>query len=107
MEVLSLLQTLANEFEPQLTVLRVYTGSHKNAQRKDESPLKGVATKVREVPMSKSINETINAFIEKEGADLLCMIRREKGFFESLFQKSFTKIQAYDSRCPLLVLPGN
>lgn len=101
------IQMLATEFKARVTVLSVNTGADKNTHRKMDAYLEGVETTFREVPMSKSINETINEFIEKEGGDLLCMIRREKGFIESLFQRSFTKIQAYNSRCPLLVLPEN
>lgn len=55
--------------------------------------------------MSKDINETINEFIQKEGCDLLCMIRREKGFFESVFKKSITKAQVFSNQIPLMVLP--
>lgn len=56
--------------------------------------------------MSKSINESINEFIRDHKSDLLCMIRREKGFFESIFKKSITKTQVYNTRIPLLVLPA-
>jgi nucleotide-binding universal stress UspA family protein len=106
-EVLLPLRELAIEFDSQVTVLRVHTASNKNANPGNGNPLEGIDTNFREVPMSRSINETINAFVEKEEGDLLCMIRRQKGFFEGLFQKSFTKNQAYNSRCPLLVLPEN
>ena len=105
-DILSPLQKLAVKFEAKVTFLNVNTSRNKHAlQEIDSSVLEGVETSYQEVPISKSINETINAYIEKEGGDLLCMVRREKGFFESLFQSSVTKAQVYESQIPLLVLP--
>jgi Ethanolamine utilization protein EutJ (predicted chaperonin) len=57
--------------------------------------------------MSKSINDSINEFIDKNKIDLICMVRREKSFFESLFKKSISKLQVYNSKIPLFVLPEN
>lgn len=103
--VLSPVQKLAFKYGAKVTILNVSTGSNRNTHRMTDLYLDGVATTYREVPISKSINETINEFIKKEGCDLLCMVRREKGFFESVFQKSITKAQVYNSQSPLLVLP--
>ena len=105
--VLSPLQKLAFKFGAIVTVLNVKSGSDKNAYMKIDLCLDGVETAYREVPMSGSINESINDFIGKEGCDLLCMIRREKGFLEGIFNKSITKAQAFNSQVPLLVLPEN
>lgn len=105
--VLSPIQKLALKFGAKVTLLNVKVGLDKNAHGMVHSYLDGVETIYREVPMSKSINETINRFIQEEGCDLLCMIRREKGFLESIFQKSITKAQVYNNRVPLLVLPEN
>tara|TARA_R110002049_G_scaffold1113_2_gene8201 strand:+ start:6868 stop:7677 length:810 start_codon:yes stop_codon:yes gene_type:complete len=103
--VLLPLQKLAFKFGAKVTILNVYTHPNKNADRISDLHLDGIVTAYREVPMSKSINETINKFIEKEGCDLLCMLRREKGFFERVFQKSITKTQVFSNNVPLLVLP--
>ena len=104
-DLLSPLQELAVKFGAKVTILNVYTDSNKNTDRVSDLYLDGVETTFREVPMSNSINETINQFIQKEGCDLLCMIRREKGFLKSIFQKSITKAQVYNNQVPLLVLP--
>lgn len=103
--VLSPLQKLASKFGAKATLLNVNTGSDRNAYRKIDLSLEGVETTYREVPMSKSINETINKFIQEEGCDLLCMIRREQGFFKSVFKKSITMAQVFSNQVPLLVLP--
>lgn len=103
--VLLPLQKLAAEFGARVTILNVNTNSSKSTHEKIAFSLQGVETTYLEVPLSNSVNETINAFIEKNGCDLLCMVRREKGFFEGLFQKSFTTDQVYNLKNPLLVLP--
>jgi nucleotide-binding universal stress UspA family protein len=105
--VLSPLLKLAVKFGARLTLLKVNTGSNKYTYRETDLDLDGVETTYREVPMSNSINESINGFIERAGCDLLCMIRREKSFFESIFNNSITKNQAFSSQVPLLVLPEN
>jgi len=102
--ILSPLQKLAFKFDAKVTILHVNTGSNKNPHQRNIY-LKDIETAYHEVPMSKSINESINEFIEKNKCDLLCMIRREKGFFEGLFKGSITKSQVYSNRIPLLVLP--
>lgn len=104
--VLLPLQKLANKFGAKVTLLNVNTSQNKNTYHEmDLSGLGDVERTYQEVPMSKSINESINEFIEKEDCDLLCMVRREKGFFKSLFKRSITKAQVFNSRIPLLVLP--
>ena len=105
--VLLPLRKLALKFGAKVTLLNVNTGSNQFIYRKKDLYLDGVKTTYQEVSMSNNVNESINEFIEKVGCDLLCMIRREKGFFENVLKKSITKAQIYNSRTPLLVLPEN
>ena len=105
--ILSPLQKLASKFGAKVTILYVNTGTSTDRQRSINLSLKDVETTYRESPMTISINESINEFTENNKCDLLCMIRRKKGFFESLFQRSITKDQVYKSEIPLLVLPEN
>ncbi|MEO1262459.1 MAG: universal stress protein [Bacteroidota bacterium] len=104
-EVLSPLRQLALVFGAAVTILNAKSGTNKKGYKKNDHHLEGVKTTYREVTILNSINESINDFVDKEGCDLLCMVRREKGFFESIFKKSITKAQVYDSQVPLLVLP--
>ncbi len=105
LSMLSPLQKLASKFGAKATLLNVNTGSGRNTYREIDLYLEGVETTYREVPIFNSINETINKFIQKEGCDLLCMIRREKAFFKSFLKKSITKAQVFSNQVPLLVLP--
>lgn len=50
------------------------------------------------------LNKSINHFVEKEQANLLCMIRRKRSFFEKIFFLSATKKESFNCPVPLLVL---
>jgi nucleotide-binding universal stress UspA family protein len=50
------------------------------------------------------INKSIGEFVEDKEGDLLCMIRRERGFLERIFHVSATSKEAFDSKVPLLIL---
>lgn len=105
--ILSPLQKLAYNFDAKVTILNVNTGLSIGTPQKNNLNLKDVETTYKEIPMFRSINESINDFVIKNRFDLICMARREKGFYESFFKKSITKNQVYNSRIPLLVLPDN
>lgn len=104
-EVLSPLQELETKFEAKVTILNIKTDSNNEIKIEKEVDLDGVEIIYREVPLSKNINNSINKFIEKEDCDLLCMVRRKKSFFESIYKRSITKNQVYNNQVPLLVLP--
>ena len=53
---------------------------------------------------SSDINGVVNLFTYEENADMLCMIRRERGFWSKLFHRSVTTKEIFDSPVPLLVL---
>ena len=99
------LQKLATTFGAKVTLLYVKTGSANKSHEQIASCLAGVESTYREVPLVNSINESTNAFTKSQDCDLLCMVRRERGFFESFFKKSITEEQVYNSDIPLLVLP--
>jgi len=50
------------------------------------------------------VNESINSFVKDSAADLLCMLRRPRGFMEEVFHVSATTKEVFDSPVPLLVL---
>lgn len=104
--ILASLQKLAYTFDAKVTILKVSKeAGNEDPLHKIDGHLEGVKTTYEEVPMSNSINESINEFVGNNKYDLLCMIRRKKSLFESLFQKSVTKNQVYNSEIPILVLP--
>jgi len=105
--VLSPLQKLASQFGAKVTILYINKGKRNLDRKNINLSIKDVETSYREIPMTTSINKSIRLFIENNHCDLLCMIRRKRGFLESLFKGSVTKQQVYNSSLPLLVLPEN
>lgn len=105
--VLSPIQKLALKLGAKITILNVNTGTDKDTDGERTVSLEGVETTSQEIPMSKSINDSINEFVDKNKFGIMCMVRRKKGFFESLFKKSVSKSQVYNNTIPLLVVPEN
>ena len=52
----------------------------------------------------QNINESINGFVEDYQANLLCMVRRQRGFLEEVFHVSATSREVFSSPVPLLIL---
>jgi nucleotide-binding universal stress UspA family protein len=50
------------------------------------------------------VSRELNEFAEEKKADMVCMVRRKRGFFQKLFGGSITRKQAFQTRIPLLVL---
>ncbi|NJC28196.1 universal stress protein [Neolewinella antarctica] len=99
------LRELALGFGAEITILYVDTGGTTEKEQQLDSIFEGIPTVYRKIPVNNTINDTVSAFVEAEDAHLLCMIKREKGFFDSLFKKSVTKDQLGRNDVPLLVLP--
>jgi len=102
--VLSILEEFILKFSSNLTVLSILSEGSERILEKEELKFDGIETQYEEVEMSTGINESINDFVEAHSFDLICMIRRDKGFLESIFKKSITKAQVYQTKIPLLVL---
>ena len=69
-----------------------------------EYSLKDVEHTIHSEPSAVDINQTINFEAKREGIDLICMIRRERGFWENLFHRSVTQKEIFHSPVPLLIL---
>ena len=50
------------------------------------------------------IVNSINQFVEEYEAELLCLVRRKRGFLEDVFHVSITSREAFHSEVPLLIL---
>lgn len=52
----------------------------------------------------KDINQKIEDFVSNENADMLCMIKRDRGFWGNLLGSSVTTKEVFRSNVPILVL---
>ncbi|MFK8006304.1 MAG: universal stress protein [Saprospiraceae bacterium] len=66
--------------------------------------LKRIPHSFHRISGSRAVNEVINDFVYENNSDMLCMIRRERHFWENLFHKSVTTKEIFDSPVPLLIL---
>jgi nucleotide-binding universal stress UspA family protein len=103
--ILSPLQKIAQAFNASIKVLNVNSDSEERIEQKEHLQLDDIETTYHNVPMQNSVNESINDFVHNNEVDIVCMIRRKKGFFQRLFKKSVTKSQVYNSTVPTLILP--
>ena len=46
---------------------------------------------------------SIHSFVNEVDADMISMVRRERGFYQSIFHKSKTKKELFSSKIPLLI----
>ena len=54
--------------------------------------------------IDKNINESIEEMVIDYEVDLLCVVRRKRGFLERLFHQSTTSKVVFHSKIPILVL---
>ncbi len=55
------------------------------------------------VPETDDISESIKAFVNEQKADLLCLIRRKRGFISRMFKENVTHDALFDIHIPLLI----
>ena len=103
-DVVEPLIILAKEYQSHVSVLHVEKA--KIAAGIDE----GINVFLTEVAHSFNtiykgkVTKSINDFVLKTDANMLCMIHRDRGYLGNLFHKSVVKKEAFDSPVPLLVL---
>ncbi len=68
------------------------------------SPIKDLNPSVTYTFGTGNINQRLKDFLQKENAELLCLVRRKKDFFSRLFDESVTLKQTFSSSVPLLIL---
>ena len=104
-EVFQPLRMLASVFGARISVFHLKTDEGAGVDRRLESYLEGLQVTFHETTDGeRDVHHHINEFVKTTDADLLCMVRRRKGFFEGLFKGSSTLKQVYNSPVPLLVL---
>ncbi|MEM0992723.1 MAG: universal stress protein [Bacteroidota bacterium] len=103
-----LLHALVKSFGAKLKIIHVETG---DGDLELASQVKfffeGLDYEYLSLPIGGSINETINQYIAAQEADLLCMLRRKKSFFQRIFEGSSTTKEVFNSEVPLLVMKAS
>jgi len=106
LKALAPFKELSSKTGVNISILNINSGkTNEESLQSIKDYLKDMDTTYNQVPVNKNINQSINDTIASNKYELLCMIRRKKGFWESLFQKSFTNAQVEKTPIPLMVLP--
>lgn len=67
--------------------------------------LDGIKFSIEEIEMENlDINKVIGNFVKEENADMVCMVKRDRGFWGNLFYSSVTTKEVFHSTVPILVL---
>lgn len=67
-------------------------------------PIEDLSPSVTYLHSEGEVNQSLNEYINKQGAAMLCLVRTQKGFLGKLFNESVTLKQTFDSAVPIMVL---
>jgi nucleotide-binding universal stress UspA family protein len=109
---------LAKAYNSRLTVVHLFRPTAINAlEDKEMVTFKTVADhlqkSISDFPVrfesirTPEVDETLENLHQEISYDMLVMVRRNKGFLQNFFLKSFTKALCYVTKLPLLIVPAN
>ena len=100
------LKTIAGLYNSEIRGLHINTGGlEAKVHGKIKDILEGTKHSYHEMQGSTAkINAIIQQFVKENNADMLCMIKQNRGFWENLFHNSVTTIEVFHSEVPILVL---
>jgi nucleotide-binding universal stress UspA family protein len=103
---IEILILLAKLYNSKIKGLHIHTNDEDaEIQQKVSEILKGTNHTYAEIKGSTvNINSLIEQFVKDNNADMLCMIKQNRGFWENLFHNSVTTIEVFHSAVPILVL---
>lgn len=96
---------LAQSYNSKVLIYHIAkTDDDKSVNPSIDEYFKGLDYSIHESIGASDVNEGINAFVQKNEADLLCMITKKRSFLEGIFNPSVTRREAFNTPVPLLVL---
>ena len=105
-EKLKPLEDLVESFKMDINLLHIITPHNKeedNVLHKDFKTISGSVSISENATVYQGVLEHLNEI----KPDLLCVIRRKRGFFAKLWEQNSIQKIDFESRIPLLVLKGN
>lgn len=102
---LDLLIKIKNTFSSTINLLQVKTPKLDAKDLELNKTLEGLISK--HIPTTNAtVYQGVLEHVREEDPDLLCVIRRKRGFFKKLWENDRVKKIDFDSNIPLLVLKG-
>jgi len=105
-DVLLPLHTMHAEFSITLNLLQVITPYVKEKDLIINSELTNICSTFKTTD-NGTIFQGVLEHLNAHYPDIICVIRRRKGFFEKLWKDNSVKREDFESRVPLLVLQGD
>jgi len=105
LSTLDLLVKVKNTFNTTINLLQVKTPQLDASELALNEKLSSLIDQL--IPTKNAtVFQGVLEFIREENPDMLCVIRRKRGFFKKLWQNDKVKKVDFDSNIPLLVLKG-
>ncbi|PCI35455.1 MAG: universal stress protein UspA [Flavobacteriaceae bacterium] len=105
-DVLLPLHTMHSEFKVTLNLLQVITPYVKEKDLIINPELKNICSTFK-TSENGTIFQGLLEHLNANYPDIICVIRRKKGFFENLWKDNSVKKEDFESRVPLLILQGD
>jgi len=99
------LQKIKDSFNSKLNLLQVITPTLSENNIPIHHDLELIASKKIKTE-NATIFQAVLEFLHGENPDLICVIRRKRGFFKKLWEEDVVKKVDFESKIPLLVLKG-
>ena len=99
------LQVIQKKYNSTINLLQVKTPKFKSEDVELNDTLKGMIAKQIST-RNATVYHGVLEFLHEENPDMLCVIRRKRGFFAKLWENDRIKKVDFESIIPLLVLKG-
>jgi len=103
--VLNPLYFIRDKVDAKLNLLQVITPKFSTEELEIDTELKSICTSVQTTENATIFQGVLEHLIENN-PDMLCVIRRHRGFFSKLWDQDYVKKIDFESRVPLLILRG-
>jgi nucleotide-binding universal stress UspA family protein len=104
-KTLNILNKIKNNFKADINLIQVKTPKVEESKLKLNSTLEAMI-KNATLTENATIFQGVLEFIRLENPDMICVIRRKRGFFKKLWEDDKVKKIDFESKIPLLVLKG-
>jgi len=103
--VLETLQKIINVFNAKIDLIQVITPKSKEDDKEVSAELKNLVSSFKTTE-NATIFQGVLEHLHQTEPDMLCVMRRKRGFFSKLWEKDTVKKAYFESKVPLLVLKG-
>jgi len=104
-DILTPVKNVLDRFNAKLDLIRVITPKTIAEDAKMDSALDAI-TATSKITENATIFQGVLEHLHESDPDMLCVIRRKRGFFKRLWEKERIYKKDFESRIPLLVLKG-